>query len=64
MKKKSLRDEKPWVLMRLDDNDNTFEMQRFTNEDDAIRERDKFTARGHKQHYYVERVTKVDKFSK
>lgn len=51
--KKSLRDEKPWVLSRLDDNGNEYDMDRFASEEEAERERRKFEARGHKQSYYV-----------
>lgn len=55
---KSLRNEKPWVLKRTDDNGNTFEMARFEREEQAERERRIFEARGHKQAYFVERERK------
>ena len=52
---KSLRDEKPWVLKRLDDNGNVYEMARFKEKEEAERKRDEFAERQHKQTYYVEK---------
>jgi hypothetical protein len=52
---KRLRDEKPWVLSRMDDNGNTFEMERFETKERAEAERRIFERRGHKQAYFVER---------
>lgn len=52
---KSLRDEKPWVLKRQDDNGHVEEMEYFADKDEAERERDKFEKRAHKQTYFVEK---------
>ena len=52
---KSLRDEKPWVLKRMDDNGNTFDMDRFETKEKAELERRIFESRGHKQTYFVEK---------
>ena len=40
--------------MRLDDNDNIFEMESFENREEAKAYVKKFEARGHKQTYWVE----------
>ena len=47
---------KLWALMRLDDNGNEFEMERFERKQDAEKMRDKFEARAHKQHYYLKQA--------
>jgi len=52
---KSLRDEKPWVLKRQDDNGNIFDMDKFADEAEAEEQRAIFERRGHKQTYFIER---------
>lgn len=52
---KSLRDEKPWVLSRQDDNGNVFEINHFKDKDEAERQKKILQARGHKQIYFVEK---------
>lgn len=44
---------KAWALMRLDDNGNAFEMERFADKAEAEKTRDVFEKRAHKQHYFV-----------
>lgn len=44
-----------WELWRQDDNGNRVLMRVFQHEEDAIRERDAFEARGHKQTYWLQR---------
>ena len=43
-----------WQVLRLDDNGNRFIVAEYTSEDEARRIADEFTARGHKQVYWVE----------
>lgn len=47
---------KRWRLMRQDDNGNEFEMARYSSRDEAERVAAMYTARGHKQLYWVEAV--------
>jgi len=44
-----------WRVLRLDDNGNRFVIAECASEDEASRIADEFTARGHKQAYWVER---------
>ena len=44
-----------WQVLRLDDNGNRFVVARCASEDEARRLADEFSARGHKQAYWVER---------
>jgi hypothetical protein len=44
-----------WRILRLDDNGNRFVVAECVSEDEARRVADEFTARGHKQAYWVER---------
>jgi len=46
-----------WILSRLDDNGNEFEMQRFLNEISAEGIRRKYESKGHKQSYSVRHET-------
>lgn len=43
-----------WRVLRLDDNGNRFVVAQCASEDEARRIADAFTARGHKQAYWVE----------
>ena len=52
---KSLRDEKPWVLKRQDDNGNVFEIDSFKDKEEAERQQKILQERGHKQMYFIER---------
>jgi hypothetical protein len=45
-----------WQVLRLDDNGNRFVVADCASEDEARRIAAEFTARGHKQVYWVERV--------
>ncbi len=45
-----------WVVNRIDDNGNEFEMYRFQNEHSANWIRMKYEKRGHKQTYFVKKV--------
>lgn len=46
--------ERVWVLMRQDDNGNTFVVSRHTSADEAENERQAYEVRGHKQRYWIE----------
>lgn len=48
--------ERPWRLIRLDDNDNEVEVERFAHGGDAEAARKRFEARGHKQSWFVRNV--------
>ena len=43
-----------WRILRLDDNDNRFVVAECAAEEEARRIADEFSARGHKQLYWVE----------
>ena len=43
-----------WRILRLDDNGNRFVVAECASEDEARRIADEFSARGHKQTYWVE----------
>lgn len=45
-----------WVVRRVDDNGNVFEVERFSHRGGADAFAAELTARGHKQTYWVERV--------
>jgi hypothetical protein len=45
-----------WVLQRLDDNGNVFEIARFASEPEARAAAEALEARGHKQAYTVSRL--------
>lgn len=53
---KSLRDEKPWVLKRQDDNGNVFDIDSFADKEEAAQIGREYELRGHKQVYFVERI--------
>lgn len=51
------RDEpRVWVVRRVDDNGNVFEVERFSHRGEAETLALELTARGHKQTYWVERI--------
>lgn len=43
-----------WLLYRLDDNNNRFEIARFASEREAQAACEVYEARGHKQTYWIE----------
>jgi hypothetical protein len=45
-----------WRVLRLDDNGNRFVVAECASEEEAQQIADEFTARGHKQAYWVERI--------
>ena len=45
-----------WVVWRIDDNGNTFVVRERLTQEEAERVVAEFTARGHKQMYWAERV--------
>jgi hypothetical protein len=45
-----------WVLTRLDDNGNNFEVQKFLNERSANWVKQKYENRGHKQSYFIKQM--------
>jgi hypothetical protein len=45
-----------WVVRRVDDNGNVFEVERFSHRCGADALATQLTARGHKQTYWVERI--------
>lgn len=47
--------ERGWTVFRQDDNGNTFAIESFTSECEAITAADSLTSRGHKQLYWVEK---------
>lgn len=46
-----------WILYRIDDNGNKFEMNRFHQKNSANWFCDKYEAKGHKQKYFVSKAT-------
>jgi len=46
----------PWALWRVDDNGSRFLVERFASEAEARASAERFEARAHKQHYWVERA--------
>jgi len=53
----SAQETEKWGLFRLDDNDNTFLMQKFNYHVDARMEEIEYQAKGHHQTYWVENVS-------
>lgn len=49
-------DPRVWVVRRVDDNGNVFEVERFSHRGGADALATQLSARGHKQTYWVERI--------
>lgn len=45
-----------WVLKRIDDNGNEFEMKKFESYSFAKKEMKKYEAKAHKQTYFIEKL--------
>jgi len=53
-------DHESWTVWRIDDNGNTFVVQEHLTREEAERLVAEFTARGHKQSYWVERSAQAN----
>lgn len=49
-----------WTVWRVDDNGSRFLVERFASEAEARACAERFEARAHKQHYWVERSSDAD----
>ncbi|MFE3825112.1 SPOR domain-containing protein [Streptomyces sp. NPDC059092] len=49
----------PWLVIRQDDNGNRYRVGRYATEDEAQKMADGLGARGHRQVYWVERVSQT-----
>ncbi|GHA72538.1 SPOR domain-containing protein [Streptomyces termitum] len=47
----------PWLVIRQDDNGNRYRVGRYATQDEAQKIADTLDDRGHRQLYWVERVT-------
>jgi len=60
-KKQKLSQDASWVLTRLDDNGNEFEISRFNSEHEAQAMKKDYESRGHKQAYFVKKCLDTQK---
>ncbi|MFE4060008.1 SPOR domain-containing protein [Streptomyces sp. NPDC059096] len=49
----------PWLVIRQDDNGNRYRVGRYATEDEAQKMADNLGTRGHRQMYWVERVSQT-----
>ncbi|MFE3739463.1 SPOR domain-containing protein [Streptomyces sp. NPDC059134] len=49
----------PWLVIRQDDNGNRYRVGRYATEDEAQTMADNLGTRGHRQMYWVERVSQT-----
>lgn len=55
-KKSSAQITQEWLLYRIDDNGNRFEMQRFSSREEAMKRANYFEHKKHKQSYFVSKI--------
>ncbi|MFI6285240.1 SPOR domain-containing protein [Streptomyces sp. NPDC051018] len=49
----------PWLVIRQDDNGNRYRVGRYATEDEAQQIVDTLDAKGHRQLYWVERISRT-----